>query len=176
MRIIEDNQLSTIFLQAQQNLAKMLLGDYFLLLMYLCKSQMRQRGPQTLAGSLGKQRASFRVVAPRNRQHQCHVFKQLEAGESEQSSTRQIPLLILCLFRFFPFLLGAGIRREGAWAPTGSPASSARSPEACGKRYLGSSTFHTELHLHPGICQPLQQLLQIQGKDDTKRYTVPAGF
>lgn len=70
--------------------------------MCLCKSQMRQRGPQTSAGSLGKQCASFGVVAPRNRRRRCHVFKQLEAGESEQSSTRQIPALILCLFSFFP--------------------------------------------------------------------------
>lgn len=102
MRIIEDNQLSKIFLQAQQNLAKMLLGDDFLLLMYFCKSPMRQRGPQTSAGSLGEERASFGVVAPRNRRRRCHVLERLEAGESEQSSTRQIPPLILCLFSFFP--------------------------------------------------------------------------
>ena len=115
------------------------------------------------------------MVAPRNRRHQCHVFKLLEARKSEQSSTRQIPLLILHLFRFFPFLLGADIRREDAWVPAGSPTASATSPDARGKRYPGSSAFHVELHLHPGICQPLQQLLQIRGKDDTKRYAVPAG-
>jgi len=85
------------------------------------------------------------------------------------SSSHPLPL------EFFPFLLSAGMRREDAWVPSGSPAASARSPEAHGERYLGSSTFHAELHSHPGICQPLQQLLQIQGEDDTKGYAEPAG-
>lgn len=45
LNILENNRRQPIkqkiFLQAQQNLAKMLLGDDFFLLMYLCKSPMR---------------------------------------------------------------------------------------------------------------------------------------
>lgn len=128
------NQLSEIFLQAQQNLSKLFLGDDSLLLMYLCKSQMWQRGPQASPGSSGE--VSYRVLAPRN--------------------TRQIPLLILCLFSFtfYPLLL--------AEISQGKVLSARRITSCFSKKPGGSRKEKPkeqkhQVLMHPGSCQPLQQ-------------------
>lgn len=106
----KDEKRSEIFLPAQRNLSKPLLGDDSLPLMYLGESQIRRRGPQTS----GKQHKSSGLVAPRGGRHRRGVFGQSRGWGRARGARGKFLLLSLASF---PFLHP----REGAWVPAGSP-------------------------------------------------------
>lgn len=168
MRIIEDNQLSKIFLQAQQNLAKMLPGDDSLLLMYLCKSQMRRRGPQTLAGSLGKQCASFGVVAPRNRRHRCHGFKQLRGWGERAEQHKADSLLLSSASSFFPSCwVQISEGRTPGCLRDHQPLQE-EAPRCTGRGTRGAAPSTRSFICTRGSASPSSSSSKIRGEDDTK--------
>lgn len=128
------NQLSEIFLQAQQNLSKLLLGDDFLFLMYLCKSQMWQRGPQTSPGSSGKYPIGLWLP---------------------ETEGKFLFLSSASLVLFFSPLLLAEISQGRVLSACRITSCFSKKPGGC--REEKSKEQKQQVLLHPGSCQPLQQ-------------------